>query len=475
MYLSRNKPLSGSGTSYISSTQAGSSTSSLHPSIGLGLAVLADLCKKTGNIALDSSMFGEEEVSVDPSFLMRETRHLPDEQKGIIGLALSKLLSSEEGKGIDDLNFDDDEGDFSFTDKSFADHAVYKMDENRLCFLSVRVAQPQDESDAPEIARIGSEDGALSASAPSSRVSSPHRLQADFLMTRACSIPRDDELNAGMENLSTDSSHSESMSPGARALVQELEAELGKSDDSGSEVEKGIGQKRKAAEALDDMPPLSRARTGDAPRGSNAQELQALQYSSVAASSSQRQPASAASEQIALTVDVHKSITNIVKSLMKCYQNPARSQIEAKLHQVPESEHKQAILTLNVELSSKAQREKPQFITDWIPKSIDRIVTQNDPRTGREKALQDAIVLQRSIPAFKLAEENIRKMLPSRDARQSAFHTGIKPGIHYQGNAWRKVFADTRGPLISIQDLENHLNGIAEAQRSQAILDWEPK
>jgi len=478
MHLSKNTPLSGSGgTSDIASPQAGSLPTSLHPSIRHGLAVLSDLCKRPGQIALDSSMFDGEEVSVDISFLMRETRHKPDKQKGIIGLAVSKLLSSEEEKGIDDVNFDDDEGDFSFTDKSLADHAVYKIDQKRLCFLSVREAQPQDETDAPEIARIGSEDGLLGSSVPSSRVSTPNRLQTDFLKTRARSIPRDDELNAGMENLSTDSSRSESMSPGTRALVQELEAEFGKSDDSGNEVETGIGEKRKATEVLDEMPPLSRARTGNTQGENNAMELQVPQQTPVAASSSQSQQASAASAQPALTVDVHKTITTIVKPLLKWDQNPARSQIETKLHQLPENEHKQALLTLNVDLSSKAQTEKPQFIANWTPKSIGQLTAQSDLRTDSEKQLQDDLALQRRIPAFAQAEENIRNMLPGKigtmeRARVFAGHINHK---NYYSALWRRIFADPRGPVTAIQDLENHLNGIAEAARYQAILDWPPK
>lgn len=113
-------------------------------------------------------------LSIDPGWLDNQCKGLSQRELSLIEHAITTLQT---GRMIDP-NYDDNDhmGDFQFREPfEAADHVIYQRDDNNfICHIAVKGAQPVSGEDAPTLAEIGHPDSSGSAS----RHASPPRQDA---------------------------------------------------------------------------------------------------------------------------------------------------------------------------------------------------------------------------------------------------------------------------------------------------------
>ncbi len=92
-------------------------------------------------------------------------------------------------------------------------------------------------------------------------------------------------------------------------------------------------------------------------------------------------------------------------------------------------------------------------------------------RTDPERELQNALAAQNRNPAFSTPRDEILKMLPPAE-RRYAMMIGFSSDTRFNSPLYRRVFADSRGPVAAINDIRDLIEPLPEQQRYQAIKDW---
>ncbi len=174
-------------------------------------------------VPLTASMLDGYHVTVIPSWLARMTQTLDNSEKKLIDGALRELLNR---KALGNYDEDDGTGDVDLVDKSDgADHAVFKHDDQlRLCFLSVRKAQPDGDAMAEVLAEIGTEASADSSSS-AVRLSAPNALQTAWMSRRSSPFPASTTVNMPAAHVAEESGDPDD-GYDSDALAAELDAAL---------------------------------------------------------------------------------------------------------------------------------------------------------------------------------------------------------------------------------------------------------
>jgi hypothetical protein len=179
------------------------------------------------------------------------------------------------------------------------------------------------------------------------------------------------------------------------------------------------------------------------------------------------------------SAQISRSITQIVNGLLRWEQQAARTQIETRLRSAPANEQQTLLMHLTTQLSGKASDAKPATIQNWAATTSAASATEGrDMRTDREREMQTALTAQLNNPAFRKLRDEVLDLLPRVQKRQSMDTNIIYGGTYkstYKSLLFRRVFADSRGPVAAITDIHALIEPLPEQQRYQAIKDWVPR
>lgn len=178
-----------------------------------------------------------------------------------------------------------------------------------------------------------------------------------------------------------------------------------------------------------------------------------------------------------LTKTVKGHINRIVNFFtFKSEKQAARNEIEQKLGKMPANEHVTTLLGLITQLSAPNVDKKAK-IAEWVakPTTIADIVSSSDMRKSRKCELQDALAREMANPEFKHVAQEINQMIPFNfKARHVLTDPSIKNG-NYNSVLFRRVFADSRGPLTAINAIWDHLLTMDKSVRYAALKSWKPE
>ncbi|MCA8003476.1 hypothetical protein, partial [Burkholderia metallica] len=153
----------------------------------------------------------------------------------------------------------------------------------------------------------------------------------------------------------------------------------------------------------------------------------------------------------------------------------ARTEIESRLSAMPADEQRTVLMHLNSKLSGRASIAKPAIIQRWADTiTVDRVIEGRDLRTNRERELQDAIATQNNNPAFREPRDAILGMLPYKGRHTSSL-TSVNQWGTYNSTLYRRIFADSRGPVAALNDIRALIEPLDEQHRYKAIKKWMPK
>lgn len=178
-----------------------------------------------------------------------------------------------------------------------------------------------------------------------------------------------------------------------------------------------------------------------------------------------------------LSRQITKHIDEIANSLtFSSERDTAQNQIVAKLSALPSDQHVRLILVLKTQLSNCNASAKARTIGIWAEDAtVERIAERSDMRTPRERELQDVIDTLKNNPAFNSPLQEIFSMFSNYVQRKRSSTTNIMKGAVHASPLFSRVMADTRGPLVAIQDIRDHLLTVNDAHRYQALLDWKAR
>jgi hypothetical protein len=175
------------------------------------------------------------------------------------------------------------------------------------------------------------------------------------------------------------------------------------------------------------------------------------------------------------SAQISRSIKQIVNGLSRWEQQAARTQIETRLRSAPANEQQTLLMHLTTQLSGKASDAKPATIQNWAATTSVASATEGrDMRTDHEREMQTALTAQLNNPAFRKLLDEILDLLP-RDQKRKSMDINIIHGGTYKSLLYRRVFADSRGPVAAITDIHALIEPLPEQQRYQAIKDWVPR
>lgn len=207
---------------------------------------------------------------------------------------------------------------------------------------------------------------------------------------------------------------------------------------------------------------------------------QGLVAASVAASGSRVRAAAASSTSASDPASkASKMVENMVGGITRWEQGAARTLINEKLTATEPAQRLVLVQQLYNELSTKKTEQKLGAVKHWSASAnIDTATEGRDTRTAVTRERQQALENAMQNAVFEKSYDNIINMVSRGRDRSYIARKHDVPNdnghVGYNSPLLRRVFADSRGPVVAIKAIEEHIRPLAELARYNAIKDWQP-